>query len=260
MQDFLTFAQNLAKEGGRKLADRFGKINRDDIASKGAHDLVTELDKEVEKMYLNRIKEHFPAHGIIGEEGASENRKAEYVWILDPLDGTRNYTIEVPFYATTICLLKNNEPIVSAIAVPAVKKLYSAAKGTGAFLNGKKIHVSGEREMKKASVLYCHTADQRGVESAEKYAAKLKIAAFGADRLRTAGGEMGLVAEGLAEAYLLDGLPVWDLAAGALLIREAGGRATDFSGKEWVPGDANILVSNNTGIHREILEILTSVL
>jgi myo-inositol-1(or 4)-monophosphatase len=122
------------------------------------------------------------------------------------------------------------------------------------------MHVSSQTDMKKSSVLYCHTVDQRGVESAEKYAAKLKMAAFSADRLRTAGGEMGLVAEGLCEAYLLDGLPIWDLAAGALIIREAGGKATNFQGKDWTPGDNNILVSNGTSIHESILEIIKTTL
>ncbi|MBU0706496.1 MAG: inositol monophosphatase family protein [Patescibacteria group bacterium] len=260
MNDFLVFAQNLAKRGGEKLTENFGKLKRNKIQSKGAHDLVTVLDKEVEQMYVNAIKKQFPDHGIIGEEGSSKNEDAEYVWILDPLDGTRNYTIEVPFYATTICLLKDKEPVVTVIYVPPLDKLYSAAAGQGAFLNGQKIHVSNETELIKSSILYCHSTDQHGVEAAEKYAAKLKMAAFNADRFRSAGAEMGMVAEGLAEAYLLDGLPVWDLAAGALLIREAGGKATDFSGRQWKPGDKNILVSNGTGIHWEILKILASVL
>lgn len=260
MNEFLNFAQNLAKEGGNKLAGSFGKISRKEIENKGAHDLVTKLDKEVEEMYVKAINESFPDHGIIGEEGADKNQDAPYVWVLDPLDGTQNYTMQVPFYATTICLLKNKEPYMSVIYMPAVKKLYSAIKGEGATLNEQKINVSIQTELSKSAILYCHTADQRGVSSAEKYVAKLKMVAFNADRLRTAGGEMGLVTEGLAEAYLLDGLPVWDLAAGTLLIREAGGRATDFSGKEWRPGDKNILVSNGSTIHDEILEIVSSVL
>jgi myo-inositol-1(or 4)-monophosphatase len=260
MNEFLEFAEKLAKQGGQILAENFGKLSQTQIRSKGAHDLVTDLDKQVEEMYVKSIKKQFPDHGIIGEEGGSENENAEYVWVLDPLDGTRNYTIEVPFYATMICLLKDKEPIVSAINVPPVDKLYTASKDRGAYLNGKEIHVSDETDLIKSSILYCHTADHRGIESAEKYAAKLKIAALNADRFRTAGGEMGMVAEGLAEAYLLDGLPIWDMAAGALLVREAGGKVTDFTGKEWVPGDENILVSNGTGIHEEILRILSSVL
>ncbi|MBN2307026.1 inositol monophosphatase [Candidatus Peregrinibacteria bacterium] len=258
MQEYLKFAQELAEQGGNRLKKSFGKLKSDDIESKGSHDLVTALDKEIEQLYVSAIKKRFPGHGIIGEEGAEENKSAEYVWVLDPLDGTRNYSIQVPFYATTLCLLKNNEPILAVISVPPVNKIYLAMKGEGALLNGSKITVSKKTEMLKSSILYCHTADERGVKAAEKYAAKLKLAAFNADRLRTAGGEMGLVAEGLAEAYLLDGLPVWDLAAGALLIREAGGRATDFTGKDWVPGDQNILVSNGTDIHEEVLKIINT--
>lgn len=260
MQNIFEFAQNLAKQGGHKLKENFGKLSRNQINYKGSHDLVTQLDKEIEKFYVEAIKKNFPSHGIIGEEGTAQNSVAEYVWVLDPLDGTQNYTMQVPFYATTICLLKNSASFISVIYIPTINKLYSAKKGEGASLNNKNIQVSAESELAKSAILYCHTADQRGVDSAEKYASKLKMAAFNADRLRTAGGEMGLVTEGLAEAYLLDGLPVWDLAAGALLAREAGGKATDFTGKEWVPGDKNILVSNGTKIHEEILRILASVL
>ena len=260
MQEYLEFAKALAKKGSTKLAENFGRLHDGDIESKGPKDFLTRLDKEVEQMYVRAIREKYPNHGIIGEEGTDENKDAEFVWVLDPLDGTRNYSIQVPFYATVICLLKNNEPVVGVISVPTVSKVYSAVKDKGAFLNDSKTHVSDQSELTRSSVLYCHTADQQGIESAEKYAAKLKLAAFGADRLRTAGGEMGLVAEGLCEAYLLDGLPVWDMAAGALIIREAGGKATDFNGKDWVPGDKNILVSNGSGIHEEILKILSSVL
>lgn len=260
MNEFLEFAEKLARQGSQKLAENFGKLNQSQIENKGSHDLVTQLDKEVEQMYVEAIKKIYPSHGIIGEEGTDENRDAEYVWVLDPLDGTRNYSIEVPFYGTTICLIKNREPVIAVICVPPVDKLYTAIKGEGAFLNGRKIHVSSQSQLFKSSILYCHTADQRGIEAAEKYAARLKLAAFNADRLRSAAGEMGLVAEGLAEAYLLDGLPLWDLAGGALLIREAGGKATAFSGKDWAPGDQNILVSNGSQIHEEILKILSSVL
>lgn len=258
--DFLKFAKELAKSGGKTLAERFGKLRTSEIELKSAHDLVTHLDRQVEAMYIQEIRKRFPGHGIIGEETGSKKEKSEYVWVLDPLDGTRNFTMQVPFYGTTICLLRHGKPVIAVIYVPSVKKLYYAVKDHGAFLNGHRIHASSKNKLIQSNVLYCHTADERGIRNAEKYVGLLKLKTSNADRLRAAGPEMGLVAEGLAEAYLLDGLPVWDLAAGALLIREAGGRVTDFNGQEWVPGDKNILLSNGTGIHEEILKILSSVL
>ncbi len=105
-------------------------------------------------------------------------------------------------------------------------------------------------------LLYCHAADSKAIREAEHYVTELKIASRDASRLRCAGAEMALVAKGSCEAYLMNKLPLWDLAAGALLVREAGGKATDFSGKDWKPGDPNILVSNGTKIHGEILKIL----
>lgn len=260
MNEFLKFAETLAKQGGQKLAENFGKLGDSQIKQKGPHDLVTELDRDVEAFYVSQIRKHYPDHGILGEEGTSVNESAEFRWVLDPLDGTRNYTIEVPFYATTLCLLKNEEPAVAVIYVPPLNKMYTALKGEGAYLNGQPVHVSDTTALIRSSILYCHNADEKGIESAEKYAAKLKIAALNADRFRSAGAEMGMVAEGLVEAYLLDGLPVWDLAAGSLLVREAGGKVTDFTGKDWIPGDSTILLSNGSGIHEEILKIVAAVI
>ncbi|MBN1258324.1 inositol monophosphatase, partial [Candidatus Peregrinibacteria bacterium] len=131
-----------------------------------------------------------------------------------------------------------------------------AAKGGGAFKNGKRIHVSGISDMEKAMVLYCHAATPQAIRKAEHYVVGLKLAARDAARLRAAGSEMALVAKGACEAYLMNKLPLWDLAAGALLVREAGGKATDFSGKNWMPGDSNIIVSNGTKIHDEMIKIV----
>ena len=105
-------------------------------------------------------------------------------------------------------------------------------------------------------LLYCHAADEKSMRQAEHYAVDLKLASRDASRLRAAGSEMALVAKGVCEAYLMNKLPLWDLAAGALLVREAGGLATDFFGKNWRPGDENIIVSNGTKIHDNIIKIV----
>lgn len=254
--EYLQFAKSLARKSGQILFDNFGKLTKSQIQIKGHKDVVTVLDKEVEQMYAKAIKEKYPDHGIIGEEGTSDNPENEFVWVIDPLDGTRNYTIQVPFYATMLCLMQNKKPVIGIIYVPTTDKMYYAEKNKGAFLNDRQIHVSGIDKLSESSVLYCHKSEEKLIKNAENYAAKLKLAAKGADRLRSAGCEMGLVAEGLCEAYLLDGLPLWDLASGALLITEAGGRVTDFDGKNWIPGDKNILLSNGTKIHDEILKII----
>jgi myo-inositol-1(or 4)-monophosphatase len=256
--EHLQFAQKLAKKGGKLLKKNFGRLSKSQIEIKDCKDVVTSVDKEVERMYAKAIRNKFPDCGIIGEEGTSYNVDKEFVWVFDPLDGTKNYSMQVPFYATAICLMRNNEPVMSVIYVPQIDKLYYAIRGKGAFLNGKKIHVSKTAELTESYVLYCHKPNEKSIKNVEKYAAKLKLATKGADRLKTASGEMGLVAQGLCEAYLLDELPIWDLVSGALIIREAGGRATDFTGKEWAVGDKNILVSNGSGIHEKILDVINS--
>ena len=255
-ETYLQFAKELAKKGGVVLKDNFGKLARSQIELKGPHDFVTEIDRKVEQMYADEIKKAFPDHGIIGEEGTSENPDQELVWVLDPLDGTKNYSFEIPFFCTTICLLQNKEPVTSVIYEPMTDHLYHAIKGGGAFKNDSSIHVSKESEIKNSMLLYCHAADPEAIKQAEHYVVQLKTAARDASRLRSAGAEMALVAKGVVEAYLMNKLPLWDLASGALLVREAGGKATDFTGKDWQPGDSNILVSNGTKIHDEILDIL----
>ena len=255
-ENYLQFAKDLAKKGGAILKDNFGKLSKEQIELKGPHDFVTEIDRKVEQMYVDEIKKSFPDHGIIGEEGTSENPDQEFVWVLDPLDGTKNYSFEIPFFCTSICLLQNKDPVLSVIYEPITDHLYHAIKGEGAFKNDSPIHVSNESEIKNSMLLYCHAADPEAIKQAEHYIVQLKTSARDASRLRSAGAEMVLVAKGVVEAYLMNKLPLWDLAAGALIVREAGGKATDFTGKDWQPGDSNILVSNGTKIHEEVLNIL----
>ena len=256
MENYLEFAKSLARKGGAILKENFGKLDDSQIELKGAHDIVTVIDKKVEQMYVDEIRKVFPDHGIIGEEGTSENPDTEFVWVLDPLDGTKNYTIENPFFCTSICLLQNKEPVVAVIYEPATDNLYSAAKGGGTKKNDKQVHVSKKDELKQSMILYCHAASPEAIRKAERYVVELKLASKDAARLRSAGSEMALVAKGACEAYLMNHLPLWDLAAGALLVREAGGKATDFEGNDWTVDSSNILVSNGSGIHDEILNIL----
>jgi len=253
---YLQFAKTLAQKGGVILKENFGRLKQSQIELKGPHDFVTEVDKKVEALYAEEIRKAFPEHGIIGEEGTSDNPDNEWVWVLDPLDGTKNYSFEIPFFCTSICLLKNKEPVVSVIYEPVTDHLYWASEGGGAFKDDEPIHVSETDELEKSMLLYCHAPAPDAIKQAERYVVKLKTASRDASRLRSAGAEMALVAKGVVEAYLMNKLPLWDLAAGTLLVREAGGKATDFSGKDWQPGDKNILVSNGTEIHEAVLVIL----
>lgn len=257
-ESYLEFAKDLARKGGVILKDNFGKLSQNQIELKGPHDFVTEVDKKVEQLYAEAIRKTYPAHGIIGEEGTSESPDNEFVWVLDPLDGTKNYAFETPFFCTTICLLQNKKPIISVIYEPITDHLYYASKDNGAFKNEERIHVSKKEDIEDSMLLYCHAANPEAIREAEHYITELKIASRDASRLRSAGAEMSLVAKGVCEAYLMNQLPLWDLAAGALLVCEAGGKATDFNGKNWEPGDSNILVSNGSKVHEAILNILKS--
>jgi len=254
-EEFLTFAQETARKAGAILKENFGKLDPAQVQLKGPRDLVTEIDKKVEKFYAEEIKKRFPEHGIIGEEGTAEGTEREYLWIIDPLDGTKNYASENPFFCTMLCLLRDKKPVVSVIFEPITGHLYHAVDGGGAFKDDEPIHVSKQDDIRKAMLLYCHAPDDDSIREAERYVVELKIAARDASRLRSAGCEMAMIAKGVCDAYLMNKLPLWDMAAGALLVREAGGKATDFKGKDWEPDDANIMVSNGTKLHEEVIEI-----
>lgn len=255
-EQYLQFAKKLALKGGAILKENFGKLKQNQVQNKGDHDIVTKADHQIESLYRHEIQKKFPTHGIIGEEGTSINPENEWIWILDPLDGTKNYSIDNPFFCTTITLLRNKSPEIAVIYEPITNHLSYASKGNGAYLNENKIQVSQISEMKKSRLLYCHASDEKSIKEAEHYVCQLKIKSLDTSRLRSAGAEMALIAKGKSEAYLMNKLPLWDLAAGALIVTEAGGIATDLSGKKWKPGDSNILVSNGSKIHHEILKII----
>lgn len=258
LKKYLQSAIPMAKEAVELLRVNFRHLKFGQIHEKGPRDMVTDLDKAIERNYVASLKREFPDHGILGEEGTSEHQDREYVWVIDPLDGTKNYINGVPFFATTLCLLHNQEPVLGIIYEPITDDLYTAIKGEGALCNGLKIHVSSIREPAESTVLYCHGRRIEDIDETYRYIPALKKEYRDVARLRCAGCEMTMVASGRAEVYAMNALPIWDLAIGALLVREAGGKATNFKGEEWKTSDNNIIASNGTVLHEKILNVINS--
>ncbi|OGF28022.1 hypothetical protein A2331_02845 [Candidatus Falkowbacteria bacterium RIFOXYB2_FULL_34_18] len=238
-------AAEAAREAGDKLLWYFERLKKGDVISKAKHDIVTPADLASEKIILRAIKKNFPNHNILSEEGGQQKKKnSEYLWVVDPLDGTTNFAMGNPLFSISIGLFKNNEPILGVIYVPILNNLYTAKKGIGAFLNNKKIQVSKEGKISNAFLTFCHGSQRKDIERATNIHKKLKLKARDIRQIGSAAIECAWVAQGKVEAIIIPGVHVWDIAAGALLVREAGGNVTDINGKNWNIYSNGIIASN----------------
>lgn len=253
-QDELKVAIEAAKMAGKIINDGYSKIHN--ITTKADKSLVSEIDNQAEEVILSLLKKNFPRHSFLGEETGKSGEESEYLWITDPLDGTTNYLSDIPFFSTTVCLVYKKQPVVSVILCPFFDQLFTAKKDEGSFLNGSKIHVSQTDQLASSIVAFT-----RGVtpEIRQKFA---KIFANIEPKTRTTrilGGavmQFALVASGKIDALVNVENYIWDCVSGALLIQEAGGKVTDLSGEDWDITKTDILVSNGTGIHQELLDNL----
>ncbi len=249
------------KEAGKVLMEGFDRVHK--VEEKGAKEIVTEADLEAEKAILGILKEEFPDYSILSEESGEEMKGSERMWIVDPLDGTTNYSIRNPFFNSTVALAERVEGrwgVVSGVVyAPFLEEVFFAEKGEGCFLNGEKIRISGE-DLGKMLLAYCHGKAPEDVRRAMKIMAELKPLCRDISRMRSGALELAFVACGRIGGFLSPGGRPWDSAAGSLLVKEAGGRVSDFSGGEWDagPGSRDILATNGV-VHEKIMGILKNI-
>lgn len=193
-------------------------------------DLVTEVDKASEEAILEDLKHKYPRHGILAEEmGAREGADNDFLWIIDPLDGTTNFTHHYPMIAVSIALLHQNIPIVGVVYNPILNEMFHASKGMGAFLNGEPIRVSTAASLDQ-SLLATGFAYDRRTHKDNNYAefCSLTHCTQGVRRGGSAALDLAYVAAGRFDGYWERGIKPWDIAAGILLVQEAGGKVTDY--------------------------------
>jgi histidinol-phosphatase len=226
------------------------------VSAKPDDTLVTQADTEVETLLRERIAAAFPHHGLVGEEFADEAGDGETRWIIDPIDGTHNLVRGIPVFATLLAVERAGELLAAAVSAPALQRRWHAAQGEGAsvrdLLGERAIHVSEINELAEAQVVWS------GIRPLDEAGYGPAIAALGRKAWRDRGfgdfwGYM-LVAEGAADAMLEIGPTVWDLAAPALIVREAGGRFTDFAGGDSYAGPQAL--ATNGRLHAAIVEHL----
>lgn len=259
LDEYHKVALEVAVMGGEVLKSHIGKLS--DIREKSrAGDLVTEADHRSEEAILSHLKKKFPTHSIISEEkGIDLIEGADFSWAVDPLDGTINFTHQVPFFAVSIALLFRGEPIVGVVYNPYYNECFEAVIGRGATLNREKIHVSSSEVLSK-SLLATGFAYDRLETPDNNYAefCYLTSQTRGVRRMGSAAMDLAFVACGRFDGFWERGLRVWDVAAGIILVREAGGIVSSYENQPIVVDSGRILATNGH-IHKELSSKLLRV-
>ncbi len=251
----LNFAIETARDAGRVLLEKFGRTT---VTKKGDINLVTEADLASEALIIDRVKSHHPRHSILAEESGEAvviGGDGEYRWIIDPLDGTTNYAHGYPCFCVTIALEHNGEIILGVTFDPTRDELFAAEKGNGATLNGKPISVSATDELGNSLLVTGFPYDIKQREKFARNLTELLLASRGVRRDGSAAIDMAYVACGRFDGFWEEGLNPWDVAAGKLLIEEAGGIVSYYDGSRFSIYTPPICASNGL-IHNEMTSIL----
>ena len=259
LQIFLDVATESVLAAGAVLKSKWGKLSDRDIQEKGPGDLVTEADKLAEAEVLKVLKRHLPEHQILAEEsGALGNAQSKYLWAIDPLDGTTNYAHGLPLAATSVGLMIDGVPTVGAVYNPFSDELFQAATGLGATRNRRPIQVSSTQKLSKSLLITGFAYDRRETND-NNYAefCHLTHLSQGVRRLGCASMDLAGVACGRLDGYWERGIQPWDMAAGIVVLREAGGKVTAYDGSPLDIPSGRILATNGS-IHDELSQALGS--
>ena len=254
MKDFKTCAIEMARKAGIFLKNKLPSVHTIDY--KGEINLVTEADTISEEIITSKITSLFPDHDILSEEFTSIDRGSDFRWIIDPLDGTTNYAHGYPFFCVSIALERLDTIIVGVIYDPMLDEMFVAEKGKGAFLNQREIHVSNTCEMIKGLLAtgFPYDIRQDGNNNLN-YFNEMILKAQAIRRAGSAALDLAYVAAGRFDGFWELKLNPWDVAAGWLLVEEAGGMVTDIDGNNYFLKSPSILASNER-IHGEMIDVL----
>jgi myo-inositol-1(or 4)-monophosphatase len=256
MSAFLQAAVQAARAAGAIQRRFYGKPLNIELKEGNSLNLVTQVDKLCEKTALSLLKRRFPSHGLWGEESGGAPRARGFTWVVDPLDGTTNFTHGYPFFCCSVALLKDGRPVAAAVHDELRKETFSAEQGAGAALNGRRIRVSPTASLSKALLCtgFAYHVHETGynLENFKRFILKSQ----GVRRDGSAALNLSYVAAGRFDGFWERGIQAWDMAAGVLLVREAGGTVTDVTGSPYDLLKQNVLATNG-GLHPAMLEILS---
>jgi myo-inositol-1(or 4)-monophosphatase len=242
--------QEIAREAGRLLMEHFRR--RVKIEYKGDVDLVTVADRQSEALIIEHIRKQFPAHDIMGEEGTRIETGSDYKWYIDPLDGTTNFAHGYPVFCVSMAVEYQGERIVGVVYDPTRDELFAAEKGSGARLNGQPIQASSTARLAECLIATGFPSHKRHQNPNIYFYHQLTLRSHGVRRAGSAALDLCNVASGRFDGFWEFNLNPWDTAAGVLIVEEAGGRVTDFSGGPFQIASRETLASNGR-IHDELL-------
>jgi myo-inositol-1(or 4)-monophosphatase len=257
---FLETAIEIGREAGalisRAVEERAGRAQHFDL--KGAYDLVTETDRASERLIVERLQSHFPTHSIVAEEGGGQEGTSEYCWYVDPLDGTTNFAHGFPVFNATLALERSGELIAGVIVDPTRDEVFSAELGSGAFLNQGRIQVSKAARIEDALAATGFPSRKRHQNVNIHFYYQLAMLSHGVRRAGAAAIDLAYVACGRLDLFWEYALNPWDVAAGILLIREAGGVVTDMHGGPVSLRGPHILADNGL-VHAETVALFAEI-
>jgi myo-inositol-1(or 4)-monophosphatase len=231
-------------------------FSNDAVSDKGINQLVSYVDVEAEKMLVSGLSGILPEAGFVTEENTSDKGRAEYNWIIDPLDGTTNFIHNVPVYSISVALARNEELLIGVVYEIGRHELFTAWQGGGAWCNGERISVSSETSLQKSLMAtgfpyYDYVQMDAYIETLKH----LMKNTHGLRRMGSAAVDLAYVACGRFEGFFEYGLHAWDVAAGCLLVKEAGGQLSDFKGgTDFLFGDS--IIASNDGLYKELARII----
>jgi len=252
----IQLAVEAALEAGEFLKKSVGKFQHIEQKYGQERNLVTEIDKESEQIIIRRIRNQYPDHDFLGEESGSHEKKSDCRWIIDPLDGTLNFMHGMPIFCVSIGLEVKGELVLGVVYDPNLKELFTAEKGKGAFLNKKPIWVSKTSTLIESMLVtgFPYTI-RENPDNAVQHFVNFLMEAQAVRRLGSAALDICYVAAGRFDGFWEVSLSPWDVAAGFVIVREAGGTYTDFHGKPSTISTKRVLVSNGL-IHKAMADVL----
>jgi myo-inositol-1(or 4)-monophosphatase len=253
---FTQRASEIAREAGALLLPYFKR--RIGFEYKGDVDLVTEADRASEKLIVSRLKAEWPSHDIMGEEGTRHDAGGEYKWYVDPLDGTTNFAHGFPVFCVSIGLEYKGELVLGVIYDPTRDELFSAEKGSGAYLNGERVKVSKTTRLCESLLGTGFPSHKRHKNPNIFFYHTITLRSHGVRRAGSAALDLANVASGRLDGFWEFNLNPWDTAAGVVLVREAGGMITKFDGSPFHLSSREVLGSNGI-IHKELMDVMADI-
>lgn len=257
MDNYLSTAIDIAREAGALLAERFEQPH--EITYKRRYDLLTEADRRSEALIVERLRSHFPTHAIVSEEGGGQETDSDYCWYVDPLDGTTNFAHGFPVFCVTLGLAYRAEVVAGAVYDPTREELYAAERGSGAYLNSQRLHVSKNASLSECLVGTGFPPFAANHDLNIEFFFRFTEFSHGVRRAGSAALDLCSVAAGRFDGFWELKLNPWDKAAGSLLVAEAGGRVSDIMGRPFKLLADDILVSNGL-VHDEMIKVFSEIM